>query len=72
MSQITLNRHSGACQNLVKTITYSALTSCVALGLCSRLDSTDYFHVIVPPASMQSWMLVASDSLSSHDISYIL
>ncbi len=22
MSQITLNRHSGACQNLVKTITY--------------------------------------------------
>ena len=41
-SQNTLSRHSGACQNLVKTITYSALASCVAL----------------PPASMQSWMLV--------------
>ncbi len=46
--------------------------SCVALGLCSRLDSTDYFgfgilrrstayfhigvHVIVPSATMQSWI----------------
>jgi len=72
MSQNTLNRHSGACQNLDKPIIYSALASCVAL----------------PPASMQSWMLVASDSLSSaiapallyyctslyisRDISYIL
>jgi len=49
---------------------HSALASCVALGLRSRLDSTDYIHVIVPrplfqtrlyllrpwsrPASMQS------------------
>jgi len=49
-SQNTLSRHtpqgrlrtSGACQNLVKTINYSALASCVAL----------------PPASMQSWMQV--------------
>jgi len=48
-SQNTLNRHtrgrlrtSGACQNLVKTKICSALASCVAL----------------PPASMQSWMLV--------------
>jgi len=43
-SQNTSSRHSGACQNLVKTITHSALASCVAL----------------PPASMQSWMLVST------------
>ena len=32
----------------------SCKCSCVALGLRSGLDSTDYFHVIVPPASMLS------------------
>ncbi len=32
----------------------SATAPGVALGLRSRLDSTDYIHVIVPPASLQS------------------
>ena len=40
--QNSFSRHSGVGQNQVKTIVYSALASCVAL----------------PPASMQSWMLV--------------
>ena len=31
-----------------------SLESCVALGLCSRLDSTDSILGVVPPASMQA------------------
>ena len=39
---------------ILYTLRFSALAPCVALGLRSRLGSTDYIHVIVPPASMQS------------------
>jgi len=42
----TLRRMTGFCS--------SALTPCVTLGLRSRLDFTDYIHVIVPSATMQS------------------
>jgi len=36
-------------QKLPYVFRFSALVSCIALGLRSRLDSTDYVHVIVPP-----------------------
>ena len=41
----------------------SALASCVALGLCSRLDSTDSILGVVPSASMQASPIKGEEEL---------